>query len=101
MPSSQLRRKRSSFNSLSVTRRYEVIKEFDKELERLSGGDKKSLLEQYSTSKQGRAHCGILQNHKKEKQLDQLMSNISKHCKNTSSVAERTALISLFCGTLS
>jgi hypothetical protein len=51
-------------------------------------------------SKQGRAYCGLLQNHKKEKQLDQLMSNIRKRYKNTSSVAEKTALISLFCGML-
>jgi uncharacterized protein YaaR (DUF327 family) len=99
MPASQLQRRRTSFDFLSRNRRYEVIKELDEKLEYLSGGDKKALLEQYLTSKQGRYLCENLQNKKKEKQLDKLMSNISKQCKSTRSADVRTMLISLVSGT--
>ena len=98
MPHSQPQRKHSPFGSLSANRRYEVIKEFDEILEHLSGGDKRSLLEQYKTSKQGKIPCDNLSNSKKEKQLDKLMSNISKSCREKKPNAEKTTLISLICG---
>jgi len=75
-----------------------VIKEFDEILEHLSGGDKRSLLEQYKSSKQGKIPCDELSNSKLENQLNQLMSNISKCCNEKRTNAEKTTLISLFCG---
>jgi predicted Zn-dependent peptidase len=100
MPHSQPQRKRSPFGSLSANRRYEVLKEFNELLEHLSGGDKRSLLEQFKISKQGKVPCENLSNSKKERKLDNLMSNISKSLREKKKTkAEKTTLISLFCGT--